>query len=72
MRPSADLGALTTGAAETQMRGSEYDGRMPAVAPPFPMSGPVPSSVLVTVGGAAGLTGGNSDGTVEGATIGGD
>src|SRR5215207_7221569 len=70
MRASADFGALTTGAAGTQMRGSEYDGRMPLVGPPRPMSGPVPSSELgVAVG--AGATGGRVVGTEVGATSGG-
>ena len=72
MRASADLGALTTGAAGTQIRGSEYEGRMPFVGPPRPMRGPVPSSDGATgAAGGAGLTGGSDDGTSVGATIGG-
>lgn len=72
IRASADFGALTTGAAGTQMRGSEYDGRMPLVAPPRPISGPVPSSAgSAGVAGAVGETGGSVDGTSVGATSGG-
>jgi len=69
MRSCADFGALTTGAGGTQMRGSEYDGRIPRVAPPRPMSGPFASSSAAG-GGAAGVTGGSVDGTSVGATIG--
>lgn len=72
IRASADLGALTTGAAGTQIRGSEYDGRIPRVAPPRPISGPVPSSTGGAVGVAVGATGGSVDGTSVGATSGGD
>jgi hypothetical protein len=70
IRASADFGALTTGAAGTQIRGSEYDGRIPLVGPPRPTSGPVPSSAGA-VGVADGCTGGSVDGTSDGATIGG-
>src|SRR5690349_3712014 len=71
MRASADFGALTTGAAGTQIRGSEYDGRMPFVGPPPPISGPVPSSGATTGAGGAVLTGGRVVGTADGATSGG-
>jgi len=71
MRSCADFGALTTGAAGTQMRGSEYDGRMPFVAPPRPISGPLPSSSAGAGGVAAGATGGMPFGTSVGATSGG-
>jgi len=71
MRASADFGALTTGAAGTQIRGSEYEGRIPFVGPPRPMSGPVPSSDGATGAAGAGLTGGSDEGTSVGATIGG-
>ena len=62
---------MTTGAAGTQMRGSEYEGRIPRVGPPRPISGPVPSSSVA--GGEAGAveTGGRLDGTSVGATSGG-
>src|SRR5690349_9311351 len=72
IRACADFGALTTGAAGTQMRGSEYEGRIPFVGPPRPMSGPVPSSTGASgVAGAFGVTGGTVDGTSVGATRGG-